>query len=58
MNPYLDISPEVRAALAANKAVVALKSTVIAHGMAYPQNLETALDVKPSCARAAPFPPP
>jgi pseudouridine-5'-phosphate glycosidase len=46
MNPYLDIAPEVRDALAANKAVVALESTVIAHGMAYPQNLETALSVE------------
>ncbi|MFM9843665.1 MAG: pseudouridine-5'-phosphate glycosidase [Dongiaceae bacterium] len=46
MNPYLDITPDVRAALAANKPVVALESTVIAHGMAYPQNLETALVVE------------
>ena len=46
MNPYLDISPEIRGALAANKPVVALESTVIAHGMAYPQNLETALSVE------------
>ncbi len=46
MNPYLDISPEVRDALAENKPVVALESTVIAHGMAFPQNLETALSVE------------
>ncbi len=46
MNPYLDISPEVRDALAENKPVVALESTVIAHGMAYPQKLETALSVE------------
>lgn len=42
MNPYLDISPEVREALAAKKAIVALESTIIAHGMPYPQNVETA----------------
>ena len=46
MNPYLDIAPDVRDALAANKPVVALESTVIAHGMAYPQNLDTALGVE------------
>jgi len=46
MNPHLDIAAEVRNALASNKAVVALESTVIAHGMAYPQNLETALNLE------------
>jgi pseudouridine-5'-phosphate glycosidase len=35
-------NPEVKAALAENKPVVALESTVIAHGLPYPQNLETA----------------
>jgi len=42
MNPFLDVRPEVAAALAAGKAVVALESTVIAHGLPRPQNLETA----------------
>jgi pseudouridine-5'-phosphate glycosidase len=46
MNPYLDIAVEVREALAARKPVVALESTVIAHGMAFPENLETALSVE------------
>ncbi|VDK40615.1 unnamed protein product [Cylicostephanus goldi] len=36
------ISPNVKAALAAKKGVVALESTVITHGLPYPQNLETA----------------
>ena len=36
------INPEIEAALAANRAVVALESTVIAHGLPRPQNLETA----------------
>jgi pseudouridylate synthase len=42
MNPFLEIRPEVAAALAAGKPVVALESTVIAHGLPRPQNLETA----------------
>jgi pseudouridine-5'-phosphate glycosidase len=43
MNPYLDVRPEVAAALAAKQPVVALESTVIAHGLPRPHNLETAL---------------
>ena len=46
MNTYLDISPEVKEALAAGKPVVALESTIISHGMPYPQNVETALNVE------------
>ena len=46
MNPYLDIHPEVRQALAEGKPVVALESTIISHGMPYPQNVETALNVE------------
>lgn len=46
MNPYLDINPEVAAALAEGKPVVALESTIISHGMPYPQNVETALNVE------------
>ena len=46
MNPYLDISPEVKAALAEGKPVVALESTIISHGMPYPKNVETALRVE------------
>ena len=46
MNKYLDISPEVAAALAEGKPVVALESTIISHGMPYPQNVETALAVE------------
>lgn len=38
---YLDISPEVAAALQKGKPVVALESTIIAHGMPYPENVET-----------------
>ncbi|MBR1497231.1 MAG: pseudouridine-5'-phosphate glycosidase [Oscillospiraceae bacterium] len=46
MNSYLDIAPEVRAALDEGRPVVALESTIISHGMPYPQNVETALNVE------------
>ncbi len=46
MNKYLDINPEVKAALEAGKPVVALESTIISHGMPYPKNVETALQVE------------
>lgn len=46
MMDYLDIAPEVAAALQAGKAVVALESTIIAHGMPFPQNLQTARQVE------------
>ena len=46
MNPYLDIKPEVAQALAEGKPVVALESTIISHGMPYPQNVQTALNVE------------
>ncbi len=45
-NQYLDIKPEVAQALAEGKPVVALESTIISHGMPYPQNVETALAVE------------
>lgn len=45
-NQYLDISPEVKQALENNQPVVALESTIISHGMPYPQNLGTALKVE------------
>ncbi|MBQ7566248.1 MAG: pseudouridine-5'-phosphate glycosidase [Oscillospiraceae bacterium] len=46
MDRYLDIAPEVKQALDAGKPVVALESTIISHGMPYPQNVETALNVE------------
>ena len=46
MNKYLDVSPEVMKAIADGKPVVALESTIISHGMPYPQNVETALAVE------------
>jgi pseudouridine-5'-phosphate glycosidase len=46
MNQYLDIHPDVAAAIAAGKPVVALESTIISHGMPWPQNAETAKKVE------------
>ena len=46
MNKYLCLSPEVENALKNNQPVVALESTIISHGMPYPQNVETALLVE------------
>lgn len=45
-HPYLDIHPDVAQALAEGRPVVALESTIISHGMPYPQNVETALRVE------------
>ncbi|GGY28539.1 pseudouridine-5'-phosphate glycosidase [Paludibacterium paludis] len=45
-HPYLDIHPEVAAAVAAGKPVVALESTIISHGMPYPDNVAMALNVE------------
>jgi len=46
INAYLDLQADVQDALAEKQAVVALESTIICHGMPYPQNVETALQVE------------
>ena len=46
MERFIDIKPEVAEALAAGRPVVALESTIISHGMPWPQNAETALAVE------------
>lgn len=46
MNRFLNIAPEVVEAIQENRPVVALESTIIAHGMAFPQNAETAFAVE------------
>lgn len=43
---FLDIAPDVQHALLTGRAVVALESTIISHGMPYPQNVATALQVE------------
>ena len=45
-NKYLDVAPEVAQAVKEGKPVVALESTIISHGMPYPQNVETAINVE------------
>src|SRR3977135_3874202 len=45
MQQFLLFSPEVAAARAAGRPVVALESTIISHGMPYPQNVQTAREV-------------
>lgn len=46
MNDYIQLSPEVAAAREQGRPIVALESTIIAHGMPWPQNLETAREVE------------
>ncbi|MED3573045.1 pseudouridine-5'-phosphate glycosidase [Cytobacillus praedii] len=46
MENYLEYSAEVQEAKKANKPIVALESTIISHGMPYPQNVETAKEVE------------
>ena len=46
MNGYLDIKPEVREALEAGRPVVALESTILSHGMPWPENLDFAARVE------------
>lgn len=46
ISPYLDIAPEVQNALSHGAPLVALESTIISHGMPYPQNVATALQVE------------
>ena len=46
MNPFLTIHPEVEQALNDGKPIVALESTIISHGMPYPENVSTAIEVE------------
>lgn len=46
LEKYLVLSDEVKEAIENGKPVVALESTIISHGMPYPQNVETALKVE------------
>jgi len=56
MKEYLELSPAVKAALVAGEPLVALESTIISHGMPYPQNVETALRVEEEVRKAGAFP--
>jgi len=56
MLPPPHVSPEVRAALAEGRGVVALESTLIAHGLPYPDNVEIALASETAVRRAGAVP--
>ncbi|MGH2357922.1 MAG: pseudouridine-5'-phosphate glycosidase, partial [Candidatus Limnocylindria bacterium] len=53
---WLEISPEVRDALAARRAVVALESSLIAQGLPAPHNLRTALEAEAAVREAGAVP--
>jgi pseudouridine-5'-phosphate glycosidase len=46
LNDYIDIHPDVEDAIKNKLPIVALESTIISHGMPYPDNIETALMVE------------
>ena len=46
LSKWMDISEEIQNSIKGNGPVVALESTIISHGMPFPQNLETALEVE------------
>ena len=56
MNQHIDIKPEVRQALKAGQAVVALESTIISHGMPYPENINMAKEVEAIIRKAGAIP--
>lgn len=56
MNKYLSVSAPVAEALSQGRPVVALESTIISHGMPYPQNVETALKVEAAIREAGAVP--
>lgn len=58
LKDYLSITPEVSAALRDGKPVVALESTILSHGMPYPENLAFAAEIEKSSAPRARCPPP
>ena len=56
MYPYLTCSDEIASAIRENRPVVALESTIITHGMPYPQNVETAMLVEQTVRDAGAVP--
>ena len=56
MNSPIALSPEVSAALDAGKPVVALETTIVSHGMPWPKNLDTALEVETVVREAGALP--
>ncbi|MDQ7262411.1 pseudouridine-5'-phosphate glycosidase [Paracoccus sp. PS-1] len=56
MTPLIALSPEISQALAEGRPVVALESTIITHGMPYPQNLQVAQQVEAAVREAGAVP--
>src|SRR5210317_2018093 len=56
LNSNLEVAPDVSDALESGRPVVALESTIISHGMPYPQNVETALKVEAAVREAGAVP--
>lgn len=56
MTSYLSLSDEVAAALAARRPVVALETTIVSHGMPWPDNIDTALAVEETVRDAGAVP--
>ncbi|UFM63704.1 pseudouridine-5'-phosphate glycosidase [Paracoccus sp. MA] len=56
MNPLIALSPEISQALAEGRPVVVLESTIITHGMPYPQNLQVAQQVEAAVREAGAVP--
>ena len=52
---FIRVNEEVKKALSENRPVVALESTIISHGMPYPKNVETALNVYVEGTAKEPF---
>src|SRR5262249_11899801 len=56
VNRIVDLNSEVEAARRSVRPIVALESTIIAHGMPWPQNVETALAVEAEVRRLGAIP--
>jgi pseudouridylate synthase len=56
MHPHLTIRPDVAEALASGRPVVALESTLITHGLPYPDNVETALAMEAAVRESGAIP--
>lgn len=57
LEKYLDITPELQEAIKNGEPVVALESTILSHGMPYPENLSFAAEVEKRSGPAALTPP-
>ena len=58
LEKYLDITPELQEAIKNGEPVVALESTILSHGMPYPENLSFAAEVEKEIRACGASPPP